>query len=167
MGSRILCPPACFSVALGRLAGDLYGRRKIFVVGVTLFAVGSAWCGVAPTITSLIVARALQGAGAALLVPGSLAIISASYSGEQRGRAIGTWSGFTAITAAIGPVLVDGLYRTAHGAGCSLSTFLSRSSWSGSHCGAFRKVEMKRPTELLTGRAPFWRPWVWEHSPTL
>jgi len=90
---------------LGGSLGDLYGRRKIFVCGVVLFAAGSAWCGVAPSIGSLIFARALQGAGAALLVPGSLAIISASYSEDQRGRAIGTWSGFTAITAAIGPVL--------------------------------------------------------------
>jgi len=90
---------------LGGSLGDLYGRRKIFVFGVVLFAAGSAWCGVAPSIVSLILARALQGAGAALLVPGSLAIISASYSEDQRGRAIGTWSGFTAITAAIGPVL--------------------------------------------------------------
>jgi EmrB/QacA subfamily drug resistance transporter len=90
---------------LGGSLGDLYGRRKIFVVGVMVFSAGSAWCGVAPSINSLIIARALQGTGAAFLVPGSLAIISASYSAEQRGRAIGTWSGFTAITAAIGPVL--------------------------------------------------------------
>jgi EmrB/QacA subfamily drug resistance transporter len=90
---------------LGGSLGDLYGRRKIFVVGVALFTAGSAWCGVAPSINSLIIARALQGTGAAFLVPGSLAIISASYSVEQRGRAIGTWSGFTAITAAIGPLL--------------------------------------------------------------
>jgi len=90
---------------LGGSLGDLYGRRKVFVTGVALFAVGSAWCGVAASIGSLILARGLQGTGAAFLVPGSLAIISASYSEDERGRAIGTWSGFTAITAAIGPVL--------------------------------------------------------------
>jgi len=90
---------------LGGSLGDLYGRRKVFISGVLLFAIGSAWCGFAPSIASLIVARGLQGIGAALLVPGSLAIISASYSENERGRAIGTWSGFTAITAAIGPVL--------------------------------------------------------------
>jgi len=90
---------------LGGSLGDLYGRRKVFVCGVLLFATASAWCGFAPSITSLILARGLQGVGAALLVPGSLAIISASYSESERGRAIGTWSGFTAITAAIGPVL--------------------------------------------------------------
>lgn len=89
----------------GGSLGDLYGRRRIFTVGVLVFAVGSAWCGFAPSIRSLIVARGLQGAGAALLVPGSLALISASFPAEERGRAIGTWSGFTAITSAVGPVL--------------------------------------------------------------
>jgi EmrB/QacA subfamily drug resistance transporter len=90
---------------LGGSLGDLYGRRKIFLSGVGLFAVGSSWCGLASSIASLILARSVQGIGAALLVPGSLAIISASYPGQERGRAIGTWSGFTAITAAIGPVM--------------------------------------------------------------
>src|SRR5579863_6689469 len=90
---------------LGGSLGDLYGRRKIFLLGVLLFAIGSSWCGFSSSIASLIVARGLQGVGAAFLVPGSLAIISASYTANERGRAIGTWSGFTAITAAIGPVL--------------------------------------------------------------
>ena len=98
---------------LGGSLGDLYGRRKVFVSGVVLFAVGSAWCGVAPSIASLILARGLQGVGAALLVPGSLAIISASYSESERGGAIGTWSGFTAMTAAIGPVLGGWLVENA------------------------------------------------------
>jgi EmrB/QacA subfamily drug resistance transporter len=90
---------------LGGSLGDLYGRRKVFLSGVLLFATASSWCGLSPSITLLIVARGLQGIGAAFLVPGSLAIISASYTKEERGRAIGTWSGFTAITAAVGPVL--------------------------------------------------------------
>jgi EmrB/QacA subfamily drug resistance transporter len=90
---------------LGGSLGDLYGRRKVFVSGVLLFAIASAGCGLAPSIAWLIAARALQGVGAAFLVPGSLALISASFSVDERGRAIGTWSGFTAITAAIGPVL--------------------------------------------------------------
>jgi EmrB/QacA subfamily drug resistance transporter len=90
---------------VGGSLGDLYGRRKIFVLGVILFAAGSAWCGLVTSIGPLIVARGVQGIGAALLVPGSLALISASFPAEQRGRAIGTWSGFTAITAAVGPVL--------------------------------------------------------------
>ncbi len=90
---------------LGGSLGDLYGRRRVFLCGVLLFAIGSSWCGLSSSITSLIVARGLQGIGAAFLIPGSLAIISASYTEDERGRAIGTWSGFTAITAAIGPVL--------------------------------------------------------------
>ncbi|AXC13238.1 putative transmembrane efflux protein [Acidisarcina polymorpha] len=90
---------------LGGSLGDLYGRRKVFVLGVVLFAIASAWCGLAPSIHTLAVARGLQGIGAAFLVPGSLALISTSFAEKERGRAIGTWSGFTAITAAIGPVL--------------------------------------------------------------
>src|ERR1700674_2456995 len=98
---------------IGGSLGDLYGRRKIFVAGVVLFSVSSAWCGLAPNIRQLIVARGLQGIGGALLVPGSLALISANFSQKDRGRAIGTWSGFTSITAAIGPLL--GGWFTEHG----------------------------------------------------
>jgi EmrB/QacA subfamily drug resistance transporter len=100
-------------ILIGGSLGDLYGRRKIFAIGVLLFCAASAWCGIAPTIGQLIVARGLQGAGGALLVPGSLALISANFSEKERGRAIGTWSGFTSITAAIGPVL--GGWFTEHG----------------------------------------------------
>jgi EmrB/QacA subfamily drug resistance transporter len=89
----------------GGSLGDARGRRKVFGIGVALFAAASVWCGLARTIGELVGARALQGVGAALLVPGSLALISASFPPAQRGRAIGTWSGFTAITAALGPVL--------------------------------------------------------------
>jgi EmrB/QacA subfamily drug resistance transporter len=90
---------------VGGSLGDRYGRRLIFMIGVALFALASGGCGMAASINQLIAARAVQGVGAALLVPGSLAIISASFSPDQRGRAIGTWSGFSAITTAIGPVL--------------------------------------------------------------
>src|SRR5213076_1975979 len=90
---------------VGGSLGDHYGRRRVFLVGVALFALASTWCGLAPDIHQLIVARAAQGLGAALLVPGSLAIISSSFPEEERGRAIGTWSGFSAITTAIGPVV--------------------------------------------------------------
>jgi len=95
---------AAFLLVGGSL-GDHYGRRRVFLVGITLFAFASAWCGLAPNIGQLIVARAAQGFGAALLVPGSLAIISSSFPENERGRAIGTWSGFSAITTAIGPVI--------------------------------------------------------------
>src|SRR6266404_7909625 len=81
---------------LGGSLGDHYGRRRIFILGVAIFSLASLWCGFARNIHELILARAIQGAGGALLVPGSLAIISASFREEDRGRAIGTWSGFTA-----------------------------------------------------------------------
>ena len=90
---------------VGGSVGDHFGRRRVFLVGVALFAFASAWCGFAANIGQLIAARAVQGLGAALLVPGSLAIISSSFPENERGRAIGTWSGFSAITAAIGPVI--------------------------------------------------------------
>jgi EmrB/QacA subfamily drug resistance transporter len=97
----------------GGSLGDIYSQRKIFALGVILFALASAWCGLAPGITQLIAARSLQGVGGALLVPGSLALISASFSSKERGRAIGTWSGFTSITAAIGPLLGGWLVQHA------------------------------------------------------
>jgi EmrB/QacA subfamily drug resistance transporter len=98
---------ALFLAALmlvGGSMGDRFGRRRIFCLGASLFALASIWCGVAPGIRQLIVARAVQGVGGALLVPGSLAMIRSSFPEQKRGKAIGTWSGFSAITAAIGPV---------------------------------------------------------------
>jgi len=92
-------------ILVGGSMGDLFGRRRMFLSGVALFAIASARCGLAPNIHQLVIARAVQGIGAAFLVPGSLSIISASFSEKERGRAIGTWSGFTAMTTALGPVL--------------------------------------------------------------
>ncbi len=92
-------------ILVGGSLGDLFGRRRIYLVGVAIFSVASAGCGLASNIHQLIVARSIQGVGAALLVPGSLAIIGASFDEKSRGQAIGTWSGSTAITTAIGPVL--------------------------------------------------------------
>jgi EmrB/QacA subfamily drug resistance transporter len=91
-------------ILVGGSLGDHYGRKRIFSLGIVLFAAASVWCGLAGSPEQLIVARAVQGVGGALLVPGSLAIISASFDEDRRGRAIGTWSGFSGITAAIGPV---------------------------------------------------------------
>lgn len=90
---------------VGGSLGDHYGRTRIFALGVAVFAAASVWCGLSPDVNQLIIARAVQGIGAALLVPGSLAIISASFPKDVRGRSIGTWSGFTAIAAGFGPVL--------------------------------------------------------------
>src|SRR6266404_7311070 len=97
--------PLAALLLVGGSLGDRYGRRRIFLIGVALFSLASAWCGFARSIHELILARGLQGAGGALLIPGSLAIISASFSNEERGRAIGTWSGYTSITSLVGPVL--------------------------------------------------------------
>lgn len=90
---------------VGGALGDHFGRRRIFAVGVGIFAVASVACGLAANVQQLIAARAVQGIGGALLVPGSLALISAAFPEKERGKAIGVWSGFSGITAAAGPVL--------------------------------------------------------------
>src|SRR5829696_7865264 len=92
-------------ILVGGSLGDHYGRRRIFLLGVGIFTVASVACALALTPGQLIAARAVQGVGGALLVPGSLAIIGASFREENRGKAIGTWSGFSGMTTAIGPVV--------------------------------------------------------------
>ena len=92
-------------ILVGGSMGDQFGRKRVFLFGVLFFTASSILCGVATSSRVLIVGRALQGIGAAFLVPGSLAIISATFDDAERGKAIGTWSGFSAITTAIGPVI--------------------------------------------------------------
>ena len=92
-------------ILVGGALGDRHGRRRVFCSGVMLFAAASIWCGLSPTVGQLIAARAVQGIGASLMVPGSLAILSSAFDDAQRGRAIGTWSAATAMAAAFGPVL--------------------------------------------------------------
>ena len=90
---------------LGGAAGDAYGLRRIFMIGIAGFGLASAWCGLSGSAGMLIVARAFQGVGGALLVPGSLALISAHFPPEARGKAIGAWAAASAVAAAFGPIL--------------------------------------------------------------
>jgi EmrB/QacA subfamily drug resistance transporter len=92
-------------ILLGGALGDLYGRRRIFTFGIIVFALASLGCAVSQNIVELIAARCVQGIGGALSTPGSLALISNAYRGDARGRAIGTWSGFSALTSAAGPII--------------------------------------------------------------
>src|ERR1700754_2549699 len=95
---------AVFLVTGGRL-GDIFGRRKVFLIGVVVFAAASATIGFAPSEGWLVASRAIQGVGAALMMPGTLSIISNTFPPEERGKAIGTWAGVSAIALAIGPVV--------------------------------------------------------------
>jgi len=97
---------------LGGSLGDHFGRKRVFMIGVAVFGLASVWCGLAPAVGPLILARGVQGVGGALLTPGSLAIISATFAQSERGRAIGLWSGFSALTAAAGPLLGGWLIDT-------------------------------------------------------
>jgi EmrB/QacA subfamily drug resistance transporter len=92
-------------LVIGGSLGDRYGRRRIFVLGAAIFALASAWCALAPGSGQLVAARAVQGAGGALLVPESLAILGASFEGKRRAKAIGTWSALSGTAMAVGPLL--------------------------------------------------------------
>jgi len=100
-------------ILVGGSLGDLFGRRRMFLAGVVIFAAASISSGLSSSIQQLVISRCVQGAGAAFLVPGSLSIITASFDEQTRGRAIGTWSGFTASTTAVGPVLGGWLIQHA------------------------------------------------------
>ena len=100
-------------ILLGGSLGDRFGRRRVFVIGVVWFTVASAACGLAQSPGQLITARVLQGVGGALLTPGSLAMIQASFRPDDRGRAIGAWSGLGGIASAIGPFVGGGLVQFA------------------------------------------------------
>src|SRR5438874_12539682 len=98
--------PLAALLLVGGSLGDQLGRRRIFLIGVAIFSLASAWGGFAADIRQLILARAAQGVGGALLVPGSLAIVGASFRGGDRGRAVGCWSGFKVLIAGLGAVVV-------------------------------------------------------------
>ncbi len=105
--------PLSALLLLGGAVGDRFGRRNIWFSGWRLFAAGSALCAAAPSLGFLLAARGLQGAGAAFLLPNSLAILGSVFTGEARGRAVGTWSAASAVAGAIGPVLGGWLIDTA------------------------------------------------------
>jgi EmrB/QacA subfamily drug resistance transporter len=92
-------------IIFGGSLGDLFGRKRLFMLGLAGFTVSSALCAIAPNIVTLILARGLQGIAGALLVPNSLALVSSSFSAEERGAAIGAWSGFAGVSTAVGPFL--------------------------------------------------------------
>lgn len=92
-------------ILTGGSAGDYYGRKRVFGLGVFIFLLSTVWCGLAPDVVQLIIARGGQAIGGAMMIPGSLAIITDLYEKEQRGKAIGTWSGFTALATATGPLM--------------------------------------------------------------
>ncbi len=92
-------------VLIGGAAGDRFGRRRVFLIGVGLFTLASIACGLSPTVQALIGARAVQGVGAALLTPGALAVIGATFPPEERGKAFGTWAGAAAIFGMVGPLV--------------------------------------------------------------
>jgi EmrB/QacA subfamily drug resistance transporter len=104
--------PLSALLLLGGAAGDRFGRRGVLIFGVSLFGIGSALCAAAPALGWLLLARALQGTGAAFLLPSSLAILGNAFAGEARGRAVGTWSAASSIAAAAGPVLGGWLIDT-------------------------------------------------------
>jgi EmrB/QacA subfamily drug resistance transporter len=99
-------------ILIGGSLGDLFGRRRVFAIGIALFAAASLACALAPNVGLLILARCVQGIGGALATPGSLSLVSAYFQGAERGKAIGTWSAFGAATSALGPVL--GGYLAQH-----------------------------------------------------
>ncbi|HWJ65090.1 MAG TPA: MFS transporter [Nocardioides sp.] len=101
--------PLASLILLGGALGDRHGRRRMFATGVVVFAVGSVGCAAAPGLEPMLASRGLQGVGAALLVPSSLALLQASVQEDQQGRAVGLWSGLTGVSAAIGPLLAGGL----------------------------------------------------------
>lgn len=115
-------------ILIGGAMGDLYGRKRVFGIGIVIFTIASILCGLASDVGLLIAARALQGIGGALMVPGSLSIISAYFDDSRRGEAIGTWSAIGTLTTLAGPLLGGYLAEQGQWRAIFLSTCRSRRS---------------------------------------
>ena len=136
---------------VGGVAGDRFGRRRLFIVGISIFAAASLWCGISPNVTQLISARAVQGVGAALLIPSSLAIIGATFAENERGKAIGTWAGFSALVRRrlLGGWIVDHFsWRWIF-----LLTPSSQCRRSGSPFITYRRAAIRKQSQDSTGKA--------------
>jgi MFS family permease len=136
----------CALLLIGGAAADQFGRRRIFLLGIIIFALASLGCGLAPHIAVLIVARAVQGVGAALLIPCSLALIGAAYPEKERGAAIGIWSGASAIAAGGGPLL----------GGWLVDHWSWRCPLCGSPSGKCRRVAISAHNAVWTGEELYW-----------
>ncbi|GER88687.1 hypothetical protein KDW_28490 [Dictyobacter vulcani] len=148
-------------ILVGGSMGDLFGRKRMFALGIVIFAAASVWCGLTSDITQLVVARAVQGIGGALLTPESLAILRASFDEGQRGKAIGMWSAFSAITSALGPVLGAGWCNMLRGAGSSLLIFRLRSLCWWCSISLCRRAVASRLIATWISRVPSWPPLDW------
>ena len=144
---------------IGGSLGDHFGRRKVFSIGVAWFAVASLLCAIAPTIETLIAARAIQGVGAALLTPGSLALLEASFRKGDRAAAIGAWSGLAGITTAFGPFLGGWLVEAASWRLIFLINLPSRPSCSGRPAPSPSRAPRRRRAPVSTGPGRRSRRW--------
>jgi len=131
------------------------GRKRVFTVGIVVFAAASFACGLAPGVPALIAARVAQGVGGALMIPGSLAMLSTFFGPAERGKAIGTWSAFSVLATAIGPVL-GGLLA---GAGFMALVFFVIFHWRQSSDGVDRlkipaRANQRRNTSAINPRPP-------------
>ena len=152
---------------LGGSLGDRFGRRRVFSIGIAWFAVASALCGLAPDAGLLVVGRVVQGVGGALLTPGSLAILQASFREQDRSRAIGAWSGFAGITSAAGPLVGGYLLAVASwrwvffinvpvSAARPARDRPPRARDPRPECESSRRHRRRRPGRALPGRLDLW-----------